>query len=716
MVFPVIAQNLCTMKCSSKCQRPLIGDDAIDMTLLEDAVLKYAKNKAPIKFAIPPKNECVAIIGAGVSGLSVALNLAQKKYNVTVFDNNDNSLGSLSSDKMALNFREDIENQFSVVDCAFEYNRTIKELDELSEFDAIFVATGASTNCTDLSDEIQFLLTSYNSELFSTSREGVFLGGELCGYSKIQSIADSVKIANIIESYLMTGKPLKEIEEKYLPERIHMLSHDEDLTKAKTPPSNGEYFTEEEAKYEASRCFLCDCSACLDKCEMLASFNKKRPQKLAQEAFSDTNVAPPFSNCTLTKQVFSCNECDYCKSICPVEINLAELFQVGKAGRIEAKTEPKAYHEFWLRDFEFASKQADYIIQPKSSSYNNNNHFLFFPGCKLGETNPDYVTKSYEILKEKFGAGIVLNCCGAPALWAGEKELFNEHIKFISNVWEDADKPTVIMACSYCEKIFNKYLPDICTCSIYNLLAENPDLLSKKNVDAFKKESGSPAIFDPCATSENPSCKAAVREICEAVGLDYIIQKEEGKCCGFGGHMRTVNDELYDEITDIRISADDAPYLVYCANCLSTFASKGKECKHILDLVLDIDASLFTINLEDKRSNAINIKNELTKQDGKGDFMIPKNQWDELSLILDEETQSFMNEKLILLSDLKETIYTAEKEGSLFENPETGSSLAFLEKEHIVFWVEYIKNNLDEYNITNTYYHRMHPRRDTNDK
>lgn len=717
LIFPVIVQNICPMTCSSKCQRPLIGDESIDMTLLEDAVLRYAKNKTPIKFAIPPKAESVAVIGAGVAGLSVALNLSQKKYKVTVIDSNEKPLGSLLSHEKAVEFIEDINLQFSVVDCAFEYNRTIETLEQLSEYDAVFVASGASLNDTDFSREIDALLASFNVEYYSTSSKNVFLGGELCGYSKIQSIADSVKIANIIESYLMTGKPLKEKEEKFLPERLHMLPHDGEQSKNKELPANGEYYSEDEAKTEASRCFLCNCSACLDKCEMLASFNKKRPQKLAQEAFADTHVAPPFSSCTLTKQVFSCNECDYCKSVCPVDINLSELFQVGKVGRIEVKTEPKAYHEFWLRDFEFASKQANYIHFPNHLKESNANiEYLFFPGCKLGETNPDYVTKSYNALCQISDTGIALNCCGAPALWAGEKNIFDEHMETLSNIWEEANKPTIIMACTYCEKIFNKYLPDIQTQSLYSILADNPDLLLLKENSPFNSLSDTPAIFDPCASSENQASKAAVRALCKEAEIEYLELEDEGKCCGFGGHMRTANDELYDKITNTRISANDAPYIAYCANCITTFSDKGKECKHILDLILDIDDSHFTTNLEEKRENLITIKSSLTRLDGKGDFIMPINQWDSLSISLDDETQRYMNEKLILMSDIKETIFTAEQDGTIFNNSETGTSLAYFEKPFIVIWVEYIKTGEGEYKIINTYYHRMHPRRDTNGK
>lgn len=789
LIFPVVVQRICHMPCAEKCQRPLIGDEAINMTMLEEAALKYSTNKDPIKFSIPPKKETVAIVGAGVAGLSVALNLAQKRYNVTIFEKEDSILGSLFSHENAEAFEEDIKLQFSVVSCEFNFNKLINSIDELSSFDAVFIATGYPNNSFEnskknetineykLSKELNALIKTYDDEFFSTSKEGIFLGGELCGYSKIQSIADSVKIANVIESYLMTGKPLKEKEEKFLPERIHMLDHSEEQSKPRVIPSDGNIYTIDEAKSEASRCFLCDCRLCLDKCEMLASF-AKRPQKLAQEAYADTNVAPPFSSCTLTKEVFSCNECDYCKTICPVDINLGDLFQIAKSGRVKVNTEPKAYHDYWLKDFEFASEQASYVIPPdnvflgnsESEGASDNKAYMFFPGCKLGENNPDYVLKSYDILRKHFGAGLVLNCCGVPALWAGEEKLFHSHLAVLTGIWKNAGKPTLVFGCTYCEKVFRKYLPDIESISFYSLLAENPDLLPR-NTNFTNAFTESPAIFDPCAATfnqedscsamdglyattfnqcsatdnqceatedscsaiEDPcattnnqcvdtdeiSCKSAVRKLCSNIGIEPLEITEKGKCCGFGGHMRGANDELYDKIVDNRISAEDIPYIVYCANCLTTFRSKGKECKHILDLILDIDESQSGANLQDKKNNAIEIKRRLMKKNGEGDFTIPANPWDYLLLNINEETQIYMDNNLILSSDLKETIFKAEQSGNMFMNSSSNTFLAFLEKPNIIFWVEFKKTeeknkelNTDcfKYEIMNTYFHRMHPR------
>ena len=85
-VFPGIVAALCDQPCRQSCQRTVLGDAAIALRDVEAACLRYAKDRKPQAYVIPPKDKRIAVIGAGPAGLSCALNLAQKKYQVTVFD------------------------------------------------------------------------------------------------------------------------------------------------------------------------------------------------------------------------------------------------------------------------------------------------------------------------------------------------------------------------------------------------------------------------------------------------------------------------------------------------------------------------------------------------------------------------------------------------------------------------------------------------------
>lgn len=87
---------------------------------------------------------------------------------------------------------------------------------------------------------------------------------------------------------------------------------------------------------------------------MLKSFCKDL-HKIAVEVFSDMGVNPPFSVRTLTREVYSCNICGYCKSVCPVNVDIGTLLQFSRAARMSAGIHPAALHDFWMREMDFAT-------------------------------------------------------------------------------------------------------------------------------------------------------------------------------------------------------------------------------------------------------------------------------------------------------------------------------------------------------------------------
>ena len=165
---------------------------------------------------------------------------------------------------------------------------------------------------------------------------------------------------------------------------------------------------------------------------MLKSF-RKDPHKIAVEVFNDMGVNPPFSVRTVTREVYSCNICGYCKSVCPEKVDMGALLQFSRAARMSAGVHPAALHDFWLREMDFATSEGSFASAPKGKK---TCEYAFYPGCQLGASNPDHVLKSYEFLSEKYDAGIILGCCGAPAYWAGDEARLRANIEKIQAAME----------------------------------------------------------------------------------------------------------------------------------------------------------------------------------------------------------------------------------------------------------------------------------------
>ena len=94
VAFPRIVAEICDERCKNVCPRREIGG-AINLRMLEKAAVTYADRTAPSSFNLPPKGKKVAVIGAGISSLACALRLANKKYDVTVYEKEDKIGGHL---------------------------------------------------------------------------------------------------------------------------------------------------------------------------------------------------------------------------------------------------------------------------------------------------------------------------------------------------------------------------------------------------------------------------------------------------------------------------------------------------------------------------------------------------------------------------------------------------------------------------------------------
>lgn len=690
VVFPVIVSALCEQPCSEHCQRStVLGDEAIALRDLEAACIRYTKDRKPESYFIPPKTERIAVVGAGVAGLSLALNLAQKKYQVTVFEKEDGWGGCLRSHPRFAEFDADLALQFSAVDVEFRYGTVIESLDQLADFDAVYVATGAGGDSFGLLD-------GWDPELLTTLHPKVFIGGMVTGATLMEGIAQGIEASKTIEAFLQTGKAAKTHGSFNGDHRDRYLEHEGVASAPRIQPSSEEGYTDEEARAEAARCLRCDCDACFAGCEMLARF-KKDPQKIACEVYTDMNVNPPFSVRAVTREAYSCNNCGYCKSVCPVGVDVGAVLQLSRAARMSAGIHPAALHDFWLREMDFANSEGSFSSAAKGRE---TCEYLFYPGCQLGAANPEHVLRSYELLSEDHDVGVMLGCCGAPAYWAGDEVRLQANVDQIRRQWIDLGKPIMVFACATCETMFALFLPEIPRVSLYELLTESKALAPAAPFEAA-------AVFDPCAARENPQMEAAVRRLAAEAGIKLEELEKRNRCCGYGGHMRLANPSLYEEITEHRAAASDKPYIVYCANCREVFAARGKPCAHILDVVLGLDSDSRMPTLAQKRENSLRVKRELMKRNQDIDFEPEAHAWDSISLVIGSELQKKLDEKLISEAELKEAIWSAEGSCDKFCDEADGTFVASLIKPVVTYWVRYRELEPGTYEVLSAYYHRM---------
>ena len=704
VVFPGIVSRLCPADCRGECGRVRLGDEAIDLPFIERAIVRYSKKKTAESYAIPPKEQNLAVVGAGVSGLACALDLAKKKYSVTVFDKNEAWGGVLRGYPDFGGFDEDLSIQFGAADITWVFNNQITSMEELSGFDAAYLATGEG------GDDFG-LLGGYDGLNYATESKGVFLGGGIAGANLAEAIVAGTNAARHIEAYLQTGRTDSVTPASMTREKKNCSRHISVESYPKAPrvvASSGAGYSEDEAMLEASRCMLCDCKACLDSCEMLGAFHKK-PGKIAMEVFTDSKVTPPYSTHTITRETYSCNVCSHCESVCPEGINMGELFMRSRRDRYASGAAPYAMHDFWLREMEFHANAASIHAAPRGAQ-DGKCQYVFYPGCRLGAFEPEHVLKTYGILSSKLDCGIYTGCCGAPAFWAGASERFDKNIETIREASERLGNPIFIFACATCETMFGEHLPEMERISLYRLLAEFADAEPADAEPAYAEPADrfrEAAIFDPCSARGDAEMMDSVRILAKKSGITAEELLERNRCCGYGGLAQGGNPDLFERMSQNRADMSDKPYIVYCSNCRDVLMRRGKECAHILDAVLGLPARADAPDISARRQNSIHVRDAISRELKNEMYVSEPHEWDGIKLAINDALADEIDRKLISADDMKEAIWYAETSGDKFVDETDGSVSACLVRNLLTYWVRYKPAQNGEFVILDAYYHRM---------
>jgi hypothetical protein len=227
------------------------------------------------------------------------------------------------------------------------------------------------------------------------------------------------------------------------------------------------------------------------------------------------------------------------------------------------------------------------------------------------------------------------------------------------------------------------------------------------------REYGQPiSIHDPCSTRYESGIQGAVRGIVLRSGTEIrelALNREKTECCSYGGVMWLANKEVAQKMVAQRIQESELDYVTYCAMCRDFFARQGKRTLHVLDLVFgdeNIDAAVQPVmGYSQRHENRARLKEKLLKERWK-ETMPEKQKHEHIQLILPDEVQKQVDDRLILIEDMQKVIAYAEESGKRMKHAQSGHYLAYFKPNCVTYWVEYSPQG-EAYLVHNAYSHRM---------
>jgi Fe-S oxidoreductase len=702
--FPAIISHICDQPCRDVCTRSKAGDPIAVRALEQACVALGGDARAPVK-PLPARDKRAAIVGGGLSGLTAAFDLARKGWAVVVFEATDrlgDRVWEISEDTLP---RQIIEHDLAILEMPgleIRLGEVIKDAPALRDsFDAVYLATGGA-----LDDEV-------NPLTGETSRAGVFAGVNPETTSPITSIADGRRAALSIDRYLQNVSltASRQHEGAYT---STLYTNTEGIAPASAVPVPDEGYSRDQAIEEARRCIQCECMECVKVCEYLARYDGY-PKKYARTIYNNLSIVMGERHANTF--INSCALCGLCAEVCPTNFDMGALCRQAREVMVAQERMPPSTHEFALRDMAFSN--GDHFAMARNAPGTEASQYIFFPGCQLAASRPGDVKALYGHLRGSLdgSVGLVLGCCGAPAEWAGRKELFEETLKRFQAQHAAMGRPKLVLACSSCYQVFKMHTPDIELISLWELLEQAglPDQTAQPTPRTL-------AIHDPCTSRYERAMQDSARRIVQQLGYqieELPLNREKTTCCSYGGLMWFADRELARSVVERRIRESEADYVTYCAICRDFFAAQGKPTLHLLDLIFgrgDNGAAAGRgPGYSQRHENRARLKRELLKEVWGEDVSTAQEGYESIKLDLAEEVQARLEDRLILVEDIQQVIAFAERTGRKLLNADTGRFLAHHRPASVTYWVEYLPEG-DHYTVFNAYSHRMEVAEETKDE
>lgn len=589
--FPGILGYVCTHPCELHCKRIEL-DHAIR---IRDIKRFLAENEAGepehILTIAPERGRRASVVGAGPAGLLAAHDLRRAGFEVVLIEKEARIGGCLTYRIPAWRLPERVlDRDLGIINALGVEVRTGVELGcdvsvaELrAECDVVVLAPGFAGGQQLLRAGIDGITASVRGTIrvdapcLETGLAGVFAAGDAVAgpTTVIDAMALGRRAAEAAVSFV-DQQPGMDVDDEP-PALLWQLSIDEDERRRRErtplilePPPPP--LKESDVRREGERCLDCSCDRCVRDCEFLKT-HCSSPRDLARRVINGVG------DCL--DVVYSCNLCGLCRTLCPVDLDTGELMLAARRVAVRRGLAPLNEHRPIRRELRAGLSHTFSLASGAPGRQRARR--LFFPGCELPATSPVQTRDLYRhLLEQDQRMGVLIYCCGVPAEILGLEEVGEGATREIRRAMAELGADELVVACPQCQELLGRRLPEARVSSVWEVLAEtwDPDR---------RWEDLRVAIHDPCRARRDPEVHAAIRTLVRTCGAEVVeteYSHEQTRCCGAGGKIEGVDDELYRRVAARAADESELPIVTYCSGCRSSLRRSGKETLHVLDLLM----------------------------------------------------------------------------------------------------------------------------------
>ena len=311
--------------------------------------------------------------------------------------------------------------------------------------------------------------------------------------------------------------------------------------------------------------------------------------------------------------VFRCTLCGNCREVCPVGINLKQLWLSLRKDLVDSKYYPKKInmirnnleesHNVFDEDNEERAEWVEDMREPPDDLFSKDRaEVVYFTGCvaayfPLAQKIPIALAEIFEVSEVDFTLlGKEEWCCGFPLLGAGLKDMFGRFSDHNLAAVKKKGAQKVVFACPSCFQMWREYYPyeefgiEIIHGSqfLMHLLQQNRVPLQELDLTV--------TYHDPCDLGRGARVFDAPRKVIQSIpGVQFVElpnNRENCNCCGGGGNLEMIDPELSTKIAKSKIEEAEGTgaqaIVTSCQQCvrtMTTYVKRNKIPIEVMDII-----------------------------------------------------------------------------------------------------------------------------------
>lgn len=280
----------------------------------------------------------------------------------------------------------------------------------------------------------------------------------------------------------------------------------------------------------------------------------------------------------LADKAYQCTICGQCRTVCPAHLDTVEMWENMREFLVANGLGPLPAHEQIVKSIENYdnpwmqprtqrarwSKRIEKEVKIKDA-LKERCEVLYFVGCTAAY-DPNIRDMAVNTAKVLGAAGVDFGtlgndecCCGSTLLRTGLLEPARKTAQKNMELFEKVAPSLIVTSCAGCYKTIKQDYPRLGKVKpkIVHITQLVLELIESGRLRLDRKVEGVVTFHDPCHLGRHSLLYDEPRKMLEAIpGLRLVEMernREEARCCGAGGGVKTAFPELADKISALRV-------------------------------------------------------------------------------------------------------------------------------------------------------------------